>query len=287
MAMSIEQAVETTIETRYLSFAARRWGDPNGLPVLALHGWLDNAASFDRLAPCLPQLQLVAIDLAGHGHSEHRPVGMKYHYVDYIDDVMAIADALGWERFALLGHSLGAGIACVVASSFPERITHLMLLEGIGPMSREADTVSDSMFKSVQQMKRQGKKMMPIYPDVDSAVVARTKVGDMNPDSIQILVQRNLKEKDGGVMWRSDPRLKLGSALYMVEDQVRSFLKGITAPTLLVTGKNGLIKRLGRLNERAACIQSIQQAVVLEGGHHLHLDDPIPVSEEINRFLGV
>lgn len=134
--MSTEQAVESTIETRYLRFAAKRWGDPNGLPVLALHGWLDNAASFDQLAPCLPQLQLVAIDLAGHGHSEHRPSGVKYHYVDYIDDVMAVADALGWERFALLGHSLGAGIACVVAGSFPERITHLMLLEGIGPMSR-------------------------------------------------------------------------------------------------------------------------------------------------------
>lgn len=86
-------------------------------------------------------------------------------------------------------------------------------------------------------MKRHGKKTMPIYPDVDSAVVARTKVGDMNPESVQILVRRNLMEKDGGVMWRSDPRLKLGSALYMVEEQVLGFLKGISAPTLLVTGK--------------------------------------------------
>ncbi len=282
--MSTDQAKEVSIQTPYITFGAKRWGNDNGLPVLALHGWLDNAATFDRLAPCLLDLHLVAIDMAGHGHSDHRPPGMKYHYVDYIDDVVAVADALGWESFALLGHSLGAGIASVVAGSFPDRVTHLMLLEGIGPMSREPGSVTQVMSKSVQQMKRHIGKRLPVYPDFESAVAARTKVGDMQPESVRILVKRNLTEVDGGVMWRSDPRLKLGSSLYMVEEQVRGFLEGVNAPTLLVRGDSGLLKRLGRLDERTACIRHIQQAV-LSGGHHLHLDNPEPVAEEIKRFL--
>lgn len=282
--MSIDSAESFSIQTPYLAFGAKRWGSGSGLPVLALHGWLDNASTFDRLAPHLPELQLIAIDLAGHGHSEHRPPGIKYHYVDYIDDVIAVADALGWESFALLGHSLGAGISSVVAGSFPERVTHLMLLEGIGPMSREPDNVAQVMSRSIKQMKMHAEKKLPVYPDVDAAVAARTKVGDMSQESVRILVQRNLVQVEGGLMWRSDPRLKLGSALYMMEDQVQGFLKGIRAPTILVRGENGLLKHLGKLEERTACILGLQQTV-LSGGHHLHLDDPEPVAGTIRLFL--
>ncbi|HQC73883.1 MAG TPA: alpha/beta hydrolase, partial [Candidatus Competibacteraceae bacterium] len=63
------------LSTPYLRLAARAWGPADGLPVLAVHGWLDNAASFDALAPLLPELRLVALDLPGHGHSAHRPPG--------------------------------------------------------------------------------------------------------------------------------------------------------------------------------------------------------------------
>src|SRR5690606_31937171 len=55
-----------------------RWGEPGMPRVLALHGWLDNAASFVPLAPLLPGLDLVAPDLPGHGRSTHLPPGTDY-----------------------------------------------------------------------------------------------------------------------------------------------------------------------------------------------------------------
>ena len=70
--------------------AVRIWGDPQASPDqpqhrwLALHGWADNAASFDRLAPMLVRegaACVVAIDAAGHGLSGHRPT---YHDVDNV-----------------------------------------------------------------------------------------------------------------------------------------------------------------------------------------------------------
>jgi len=75
--------------------AALHWGDPDGTPTFALHGWLDNAATFDRLAPLLPELNLLAVDFAGHGESAHRPPGVHYHPLLDIQDILAIADQLG------------------------------------------------------------------------------------------------------------------------------------------------------------------------------------------------
>ena len=65
---------EVEIQTSTLRLVAKCWGKPEGLPVLALHGWLDNAATFDHLAPFLPEFRLVSLDLPGHGFSDHRPI---------------------------------------------------------------------------------------------------------------------------------------------------------------------------------------------------------------------
>ena len=61
------------------------FGPTEGMPVLALHGWLDNANSFHELAAYLPPtVRFVAVDLPGHGFSSHRPVGAKYTFVDWV-----------------------------------------------------------------------------------------------------------------------------------------------------------------------------------------------------------
>ena len=83
--------------------------DGAGPRVLALHGWLDNAASFIPLSSHLRGIDLVAIDQPGHGRSAHLPPGTDYSFVGAMNAVLDVADALGWERFALLGHSMPSG----------------------------------------------------------------------------------------------------------------------------------------------------------------------------------
>src|SRR5690606_29019174 len=92
---------ELVLEPEGRALAALRSGTRSGTRVLALHGWLDNAASFTPLAAALPELDLVALDLPGHGHSAYRPARTWYHFIDYIDDVLAALDALGWEHCVL------------------------------------------------------------------------------------------------------------------------------------------------------------------------------------------
>jgi pimeloyl-ACP methyl ester carboxylesterase len=66
---------EVRLSLPHIELAAHLFGPEDGLPVIALHGWLDNANSFARLAPRLKGLRIIALDMAGHGHSGHRPAG--------------------------------------------------------------------------------------------------------------------------------------------------------------------------------------------------------------------
>lgn len=107
------QVEEVRISLPHIELAAHLFGPPDGKPVIALHGWLDNAMSFSRLAPKLAGLRIVALDFAGHGHSAHRAEGASYLLWDYALDVLMVAEQLGWERFFPVGaldgrHRLGA-----------------------------------------------------------------------------------------------------------------------------------------------------------------------------------
>src|SRR5258705_12818297 len=106
---------ELSFSVNGLRLTAKTWGDPMSAPTFALHGWLDNADSFDRLAPLLPELDLVALDFAGHGFSSHRPAGVHYTSLLDVQDVVAVANDLGWEQFNLIGHSMGAAVAAKLA----------------------------------------------------------------------------------------------------------------------------------------------------------------------------
>ncbi|HZX81878.1 MAG TPA: alpha/beta fold hydrolase, partial [Lysobacter sp.] len=97
---------EIHLDTPFGRLAALRFGH-GGVPVLALHGWLDNAASFLPLSSHLPGLDIVALDLPGHGASAHLPASAEYTLVNAARAVLGAADALGWSRFSLLGHSMG------------------------------------------------------------------------------------------------------------------------------------------------------------------------------------
>jgi pimeloyl-ACP methyl ester carboxylesterase len=272
------------IQTRHLRLAARAWGPSTGYPVLALHGWLDNAASFDRLAPLLPDLRLIALDLPGHGHSEHRPPGVHYHFVDFVEDVIATADALHWSEFALLGHSLGAGIASFVTAVAPTRITRLALIEGLGPMSGEPADGPAVLALSIEQMSRAEVKRKPTYLSTDEATLARSRAGGLAIEAAQLLTDRGTESVQEGVTWRSDPRLKFKSPLYLSEKQVLAFLERIAVPTLLICARSGYLRGREFMTARYARVSRLTR-VLLDGGHHLHLENPAPTARALSDFL--
>lgn len=275
---------EITLYTRLLRLAARRWHAEQGLPTLGLHGWLDNAATFDRLAPLLPRLDLVSLDLPGHGKSEHRPPHTRYRYLDYVDDVIAAADRLEWPQFTLLGHSMGGGIACLAAAAFPDRVNRLILIEGLGAVTGERMDMPARLRRSVEALKPQADHAAPAPRPFDVLVRARTAAGRIRRDSAEILVRRSARPVGDGYLWRSDPQLRRPFSLFFTNEIMLSFLSAITAPVLLVTATDGTLRKRHYYPSRVKAIRSLRE-ITLPGHHHLHLDDPLPVARAINGYL--
>jgi pimeloyl-ACP methyl ester carboxylesterase len=275
--------IERQIVLPHLSLAAREWLG-NGPKVLALHGWLDNAASFDPLLKQIPDVHAVALDLVGHGRSDHRPSGAWYHLVDNLTEIAGSLDALGWERTILLGHSMGAALASLVAAALPDRVDALWLVEGLGPLATPEAELPALMRRALEGRQRVADKQLRVFATIEEAVTTRLAATPMAPAAAKLLVERGLRRVDGGYVWSSDPRLMLTSPLRASEAQVEACLSAIACPTLLLTASEvppyfptGLVER------RAACVRGIDRRVV-EGRHHVHMDDAAAIATEINAF---
>jgi pimeloyl-ACP methyl ester carboxylesterase len=264
--------------------AARAWGSSAGEPTLAVHGWLDNAASFECLAPLLPELQLVALDLPGHGRSEHRPPEAVHHFLDWVPELAAAADALGWQRFSLIGHSMGAGIASLTPAAFPERVRRVVLLEGAGPLAAPAEAAPAQLRRALEDEGKLAAAPARVFPDLASAIAARRRDSDLDEEAARLLVARGTAAVDGGVRFRHDPRLKTRSRLRFTEEQVLAFLRAIPCPVLAVRARQGWPFPEEEVRARLAVIPDLQVAEV-EGGHHVHMTNPERVAPLLRAFF--
>jgi pimeloyl-ACP methyl ester carboxylesterase len=280
-------AEELRLDVGGRDLAARRHGHRGGTRVLALHGWLDNAMSFEPLARHLPEWDLVALDLPGHGHSAHRPPRTWYHYIDYLDDAIAALDALGWERCTLLGHSLGGAVASVLAAARPSRVERLLLIEALGPLGFKPGSAVTALRAGFDERAEAPDKQLRRFPDLASAVMARMRANGLSEPVARLLVERSLRAVPGGFEWRSDPRLKIATPLRVHEDMIREWLAAIECPTLLIAADPAPpYFDVDTRRARIACVPGLRE-VVLPGNHHLHMENPVPVAAAVREFLSM
>jgi pimeloyl-ACP methyl ester carboxylesterase len=279
---------EISLNTARGVITALQSGNPDGEKILCLHGWLDNAASFIPLMPLLKNYNVVAIDLAGHGGSQHRVAGYDYVFVDWIHDVLDVLDALDWQQTHLLGHSMGGAIATVVATSAPERINKLLLIEALGPLAGVAEEAGPRLRQAVaarRYLNLSSDKTARIIPDIETALSARLAASNMTRDAARLIVQRNLQAVKGGYVWRSDARMMLPTHVRTDESFIRSWIRAIEADTLLIAADPAPIYFTPeQRNSRIAELKKAQLAII-PGGHHLHMEKANAVAEIILNFL--
>jgi len=264
--------------------------DRKGPRVLALHGWLDNAASFLPLAPHLGDIELVAIDLPGHGHSAHLGAGGDYSFAGSIASVLDAADALGWDRFRLLGHSMGAGIASLLAAACPARVERLLAIEMLGALAEEPARTARRMREAVAAQRAGVGKRLRVFPDVDTAVRARLHAGrvpgsGLDETLLRLLVERGLQPVAGGWAWRTDPRLLLPTFARLTTAQIDDVLAAVECPTLAVFADPAQPYLPDAERRRRVALLPQGRMLLLPGGHHLHMQQPAVVAAAVVDFL--
>jgi pimeloyl-ACP methyl ester carboxylesterase len=262
-----------------------RAGTPGAPKVLALHGWLDNAASFVPLAPLLQGIELVAPDLPGHGRSVHLPQGADYSFAGAVNSVLDIADALGWERFALLGHSMGAGIGSLVAAACPQRVERFVAIEALGALAESPERTVTRLRDAIAAMRNVARKPLRVFPDIDTAIRARMQVNALDEPTARLLVERGLAMVEGGHAWSSDPRLTLPTTIRMTEPQVLALVRGIECPTVVIHADPAQPYLPDDLRRTRASALPHGRLLVLPGGHHLHMEQPQAVAAAIGDFF--
>lgn len=266
------------------SIAAKTWGNPQNPAILALHGWLDNANSFAPLAPYLQDdFYFIAIDLPGHGHSSHLPAGCHYHFFDGVFTLMELLQALKLNKVHLLGHSMGACLASLFAGVAPEQLHSLYLIEALGPFSAPADTACTQLINYAQVFVQHQKKSSRGYSHFERAVLARAAKGYVSENIAQILCERGLIERDGHFHWLHDKRLLVPSPLRMTEEQILSCLKNINTQTHLLLGSDGFTFDEQLMKNRVKAVKNIK-VTQLEGGHHVHMEQPEIVGKLLVDF---
>lgn len=265
------------------TIACRAWGDKNLPPMLALHGWLDNANSFAPLADFLKnKFYLIAIDLPGHGLSSHLAPGCNYHFIDGVFNIINIINALGYEKIHLSGHSLGACLASLVAGVIPDKLLSLTLIEALGPFSSPEQTCRAQLANYMQSYPKDIIEARP-YESMELAAKARAKSGHLDIEFARILCQRGVEEINGAFFWRHDRRLLYPTPLRLTEMQIISCLEGIATKSCLIVADDGFEFNAMDMQNR---INAVQDLIIINmpGGHHLHMENPDATSERLVAF---
>ncbi len=253
-------------------------------PVLCLHGWLDNANSFLPLAAALPELPLLALDLAGHGHSSHRSADAHYYLLDYVADVATLCRQQGWQQLTVIGHSMGGMVATMLAASFPELVGRLVLLDSLGFITTPAAESAAQLRKAVISREQSPHKQKPVYSSVLDAASARQKQSDFDLATAQLLTERGICQTPEGFSWRADLKLREVSAFRLSQSQARAAIRQVDCPVLALMSTQSPAEIQAATQLFQADYRQLQQ-LWCAGGHHLHMTDPQPCAMQIRQFL--
>lgn len=279
--------------------AGKWYGNRNEQPIIALHGWQDNAGTFDRLCPLLPHnIPILCLDLPGHGRSSHYPVGMNYYiFWDGISLVRRIVKHFGWKKISLLGHSLGGALSFMYAASFPDDVSQFISIDLAGPTVRchkkNAQMTGGCIDKSLLY-ESLPKSKLPCYKyDEMIDLVVDAYAGSIDRDSAVILMKRGMSKvpqetSEEGYHFSRDLRLKIALMGMFSLEQVLSYAELIKCHVLNIKAIPGM--KFENEEIYSMVIETMRKNANVEyhevpGTHHLHLNDPESIADIISTFL--
>jgi pimeloyl-ACP methyl ester carboxylesterase len=266
------------------------WGNAEKPLLVLLHGGRDHCRSWDWVAAELRQsFHVVAPDLRGHGDSAWA-IGSTYSMIDYVLDVSALLKTLDLFPVTIVAHSLGASVALQYAGIYPDRVSRLVAIEGLGPPGglTKPPSAAARMLQWVREMQALARRHPKPYATLDDAV---SRMREANPH-LSAELARHLTEngvirhEDGTYSWKFDNFVRAVSPYLFNLDEAREIWGQITCPVLLVRGRESWApdpKADGR-------VKSFRQAqvVTIDGaGHWVHHDQLQAFLSKVRGFLEI
>ncbi len=242
-----------------------------GEPILLIHGHTLDHRVFDDLAPALLAggFRLIRPDLRGHGRSDVPPGG--YRFADHAGDMTAVLDAAGVGRAAVVGFSLGGGVALMLTLAAPGRVGSLVLVDPVMPDRRFEPAFMDNLREVARVARSEGIRAAMAGPWAASPLLApsfakpgvREKVAAMVgdfPGAEYLATSRDREERD----WTVPDRLG-----------------EIAVPTVVAVGENDLPGFRAFAEEAAGGIPGARLVVFPDCGHLVPLENPEGLAELI------
>ncbi|MBI5597286.1 MAG: alpha/beta hydrolase [Elusimicrobia bacterium] len=248
------------------------WGG-SGPGVLMVHGMGAHSAWWDEVIPLLPSgLRVVTMDLRGHGDSAWVSPPA-YSLDDYAADVECVRAALGWDRFALAAHSLGARVSLRYASARPERLFGLALFD----------------FYAADWGGREpagGARTQPTYGE-ESAILARFRLQPpgttLTPEALTALARQGVKRgPDGRWGWKFDWNAVRQAVPWDPAEPSRA-----AVPALLVRGEHSTTMPRASFKAVLSALPDARGMEIPGAHHHVPLDAPRETADALGAFLGL
>jgi len=269
-------------------YSISEWGDPNHPPIICVHGFLDQGPVWEEMAVELVAkgYRVIAPDLKGHGLSSHAGTENPNNAHDYIDDLDIIIESLTQEQVVLVGHSLGSVISAIYASTRPEKVSAMVMVETIVPGETRVEDVVSKLDQDLSNETHTLEHTVLLNRDVAEKRL-QLAMPALTSDRVSMLVKRITKKVEGGYIWTWDPRLRTHKGFASPELNRSNYLdtlSKLSLPTMMI---NGNTSEHRRESDQHAIDQALSSAecVSLTGGHHVHIESPEATAGHISQFL--
>ena len=268
------------------------WGTPDGKPLLLIHGFLDQARSWEPLVGFLqqridPSSWIIAPDCRGHGDSGWIGAGGYYHFPDYVLDLDCVIQALRVSQFKLVGHSMGGTIAFLYAGTFPNRVTRLVLIEGMGPPGMNFSDAPTRMEKWLADVEERGRNHFREYDGIEGGArqLQRTNARLTNEMALELARAGMEQNTKGKWVWKFDPLHRTTAPQPFYSFQAIEFLRRIDCPVLIVEGKESHQTQRPDKQARLDVLRDKRLVQVDNAGHMVHQDNPGTLAALLADFL--
>lgn len=249
------------IRANNIRIAFDTFGSLKNQPLFLIHGLTGQRMSMEALAKHLSDaFFVITYDCRGHGQSDHPAA---YDLADHGKDLLALIDALGYEKASVLGASMGSYIALQAAELDPNRIEKLILVT--------AKAYDDGSGSSVQRLLREeGLDMATASAEEKSRILSTALWSpDVTKETLAALAPRMKLRGENVVALTEEETAAVNQAL--VGFDLRGGLKKVTCPTLVIAGTYDKINPPAFGKEIAEKLPDAEYAE-FPGGHLLTME---------------